>query len=606
MTASSYSTDLSTILIEFPNTTGWSALGGGASGLNAPETDYFIQGNNCITKNAWASATKGMIYDNGSGITVPTDGAVIMFLAHATMNSVAAQASGGIQLLIGSSSSDFDQYYVGGSDTEVFGLWNPYPVNPTVSADATTGTPSATLQYFGGQANLPSGGPSKGSPWAIDAMRYGRCRIDAIDGDGTSGYATLALAEATANSSSNRWGLLENIKGVFFFQGFLSMGTASTAVDWRDSNRVINIRDTIRVTSGFNRFEIINASSNVEWTNYQLRALGTTSRGTFVVTAGTFTAVDCQFTDMGTFTFLASSSVTGAVFRGCDQITAPGTTLNGSKISGYTGAADTSAIVWNVATDPDGKMDNTEHTKGSAAHHAVELGTSSPTTVTFRGLVSSGYNAANGQNDSFFYVKRTSGSVTINVVGGTGNFSYKTDGATVSVVLDPVTTLVTVKDENDAPLQNAIVLVEAGDNTADLPFEESVSITRSGTTASVSHTAHGLSNGDKVVIRGVTESDYRGVFQIFNVTANAYDFTVGGTPGSDTGNSTGVVVSGLTNASGQVSGSRTFSVDQPVRYRIRMATNSPLYKPAPTSGFLTDTVDNADGLAISVKMIRDD
>jgi hypothetical protein len=520
------------------------------------------------------------------------------------MNSVAARASGGIQLLIGSGSGDYKQWYVGGSDTEVFGLWNPYPVNPTVAQDATTGTPGATLQYFGGQASLPTGGPTKGSPWAIDAMRYGRCRIDATAGEAAN-YATLAGCEATANSSTNRWGLLQEIKGTYLFQGFLQMGTVSTAVDWRDSDRVINILDTLKVTSAFNRFEVVNASSNVEWTNYQIRSLGTTSRGTLVVTAGTFTAKRCQFTGMNTFTFLSTSECSNSIFTGCNAITAPGTDMTGSFVLTPTVAADASALVWNVATDPDGYLDDMTFSKGTNAHHAIEFGTSSPTSITLRGMTTSGFNASNAQNDSTFYVARTSGTVTINIVGGTGNFSYKSAGATVNIVIDPVTTLINVRDENDSDLQNARVLVEAADGTGDLPYEESVTITRSGSTATVAHTAHGLVTNDKVVVRGADQQEYNGVFQITVTGVNAYTYAVTGTPATPatgTITSTGAVLEGLTDVNGEIQATRSFTVDQPVLGRVRKSTGSPLYKAVR----FTDTVDNVNGLTKVVQMVRDD
>ena len=157
MAAPSYANDLTDIFTD-GSTTGWSALGGGASGLNQ-ETDYFIQGTSCLSKNAWASALKGMIYVPGGSVTVPTDGCVMFWLTHLTPNSLDPIASGGVQALIGSSSTAFKQWYVAGSDTVLFGGWLAIPVNPTITPDATTGSPSATLASFGGQASLTGARP---------------------------------------------------------------------------------------------------------------------------------------------------------------------------------------------------------------------------------------------------------------------------------------------------------------------------------------------------------------------------------------------------------------------------------------------------------------
>ncbi len=56
------------------------------------------------------------------------------------------------------------------------------------------------------------------------------------------------------------------------------------------------------------------------------------------------------------------------------------------------------------------------------------------------------------------------------------------------------------------------------------------SITRIGTTATVTSTAHGYANGDFVRVAGAAQAEYNGVFAAFNVTVNAFDYTVSGTP----------------------------------------------------------------------------
>lgn len=620
MAAPSYTSDLTAtpILIDFPNTTNWTALGGGGAGLTAPETDYFVQGSNCISKAAWASATKGMIYNYGSGITVPSGSVVVMWLSHSMMNSVAARASGGIQLLIGSGSGAFNQWYVGGSDTEVFGLHNCYPVDPTVTPDTSTGGPGTTKQYFGGQANLPSGGPTKGYPWAIDAMRYGRMRIDAIYGSLADGYCTLAGCEAVANAISARWGILQLVKGTYLFQGFLSMGTSGNACDWRDSNRVINILDTVKVTSGFNRFEVMNASSNVEWTNYIIKALGTTSPGTFVVTAGTFTAVECQFINMGTFTFLSTSSATTCTFRGCGQITAPGTTMTDSRVLTPTVVADASALVWNIATDPDGYLDGMTFSKGTNAHHAIQLGTSCPTSVTLRDWTTSGFNASDGQNDSTIYLSDRGSDTTwtINVVGGNGNFSYKKAraGDTVNIVIDPVThTFKAQNADGGAVIQGVRVLVWAapggsGSMKADAAI---TSITRSSSTATVTTTAdHNLATGEVVLIENANftaaEEPYCGPHTITVTDTDEFTFTVSGTPttpATDTYRFSEVIINNaLTNSNGEVSDSRTYSADQLVKGIAAKGSTAPTYKTANISTTLPSDVDSTT----TIPMTSDD
>jgi hypothetical protein len=171
--------------------------------------------------------------------------------------------------------------------------------------------------------------------------------------------------------------------------------------------------------------------------------------------------------------------------------------------------------------------------------------------------------------------------------------------------LDTVTISITVKDAvSFAVIENARVLVEA-DAGGDLPSGDSVTITRSGSTASVAHTSHGMASGTKVVIRGAVEDEYNGVFTISNVTANAYDYTVSGTPttpATGTITATAVILSGLTNVSGVIE-STTFNYtsDQPITGKVRKATSGTKYKTSTVVGTITET-----GLDTTVLVITDE
>ena len=217
MAVPAWATNLTDIYVGGAGT--FSALGGGAAGLNT-ETDYFIQGTDCKSKNAWTNAIKGLIHDNGSSFTVPTTGAIIAWLYYSAVNALEVQepggspSNGGLMLIEGSGSGDYNRYNVAGSDTLTFDSWVPYVVDPnTATADDTVGTPSGTEQWVGVEANLPTtSGPTKGAPIAIDAVRYGRCDIEYTAGEAAD-YQTMAKAEAYANAVSRRWGVLEFRQG---------------------------------------------------------------------------------------------------------------------------------------------------------------------------------------------------------------------------------------------------------------------------------------------------------------------------------------------------------------------------------------------------------
>ena len=145
---------------------------------------------------------------------------------------------------------------------------------------------------------------------------------------------------------------------------------------------------------------------------------------------------------------ISDGEFTNNIVDTCYAITVSGDAdLSGTQVLTPAVALDTSGLVWNGNYDPDGNLDDMVFSKGATAHHAIEFGTGSPTTMTLRNITVSGFNASNGQNDSVLHIKRTSGTVTINLVGCTGTFSYKSAGATV-VVQASVAVTVTVKDKN--------------------------------------------------------------------------------------------------------------------------------------------------------------
>ena len=199
----------------------------------------------------------------------------------------------------------------------------------------------------------------------------------------------------------------------------------------------------------------------------------------------------------------------------------------------------------------------------------------------------------------------TNGTVTINIAGGGDIPSTRTTGTGTTIVNNTVSVSITAVDASDSSaIENARVYLKAASG-GPLPFEESVTITRSGTTATVTHTGHGLSTNDLVVISGADQDQYNGTKTITVTTPNAYTFTVSGsptTPATGTIVSTAVIFNELTNASGVVSNTAfNFSSDQPVTGRVRRGTTSPLYKTTPISGTITDA-----GFTVSVPMVTDE
>lgn len=98
------------------------------------------------------------------------------------------------------------------------------------------------------------------------------------------------------------------------------------------------------------------------------------------------------------------------------------------------------------------------------------------------------------------------------------------------------------------------------------------SITRSGATATVTYaTAHNYAADGlaKVLISGCDQTEYNGIKQISNVSTNAFDFTVAGTPASGTGTMVSKVA--------PLGWSKTFSGTNKAVYRGNESTGTGLY-----------------------------
>lgn len=626
MAAPVYSTDLVLMTnAESGTWTEFSAFSGG--GTPALDGENFIQGSDCYSQTLGnkSGALFSIAYDAGSDQSgnFSAGDCVFIWMYFAVPEALQTYASLGWRFgIAGSTTSNLDYWVVGGSDYKrnPFGGWTCEAVDPTSTPTSQlNGGNSGVYRYFG-SIPVTTAVISKGTPHAVDAIRRGRGEIKAVNGDGTNGYATFtqmgeynnlntASAYTYSNDSDgyNRFGLFQEQFGVYYWKGLISLGDSTTSVDFRDSDKNISIEQCLHTYASFNKIEINNSSSNVEWTRINFTTVNEsdTAPGQFEMVDNATVAMDgCNFVGMDTFIFQSNATVGGCTFIRCGQITHGGADFDSCKFIGYEGTADTGYLTYNVNADPDGEMDNCYFEKGTAATHAISFGTSIPSSITLRGIDFSGYNASNGQNDSTLYFADTAGTITVNLIGCSGNITYKTAGATISLVTNPVTFTVTVRDINTrAAIQNAKVTVWA-DTTGPLPYNDSVTIVQSAGTATVTHTAHGLATNQWVEISGANESAYNGLKQITKINDNSYSYTVpSGTssPATGTITATAVIINGETDASGQISDTRSYSSDQDYTGKALKGTHSPVYKEGPLSG----TIDSGSGGSANVLMIPD-
>lgn len=427
-----YATDLNDI---FTDGGSWTTLSGRDTD---PDTDDYIQGASCWSHDPFSSGIEGGVVNSAETITAGD--AVFIWTKADISPALATHAAGGVQALIGNSSSALKCFYVRGSDDLVYGGWKCIPVDPTKTPSTNIGTPTAVTSYFGVRWNVPASGPNKGYPFKIDAMRHGKnLEVTAGDSGTPATWSTVAIYDS---NNARMWGICQPTDSGAAVQGYIYWGTATTAVYSRDTNKTIIVNDTEWTDTDFTQIIFAHASNDVLWDNVGLLALGTNNRGIIDVTAnGTIVWTNSVFQDIDITNLLSGCTFDGTKWLSCNEVTAGGASLLGCKILTPTVAVSSHGLLWNTATDPDGELDGMELSKGTNAHHAIEFdATNTPTTITLRGIDFTGFNASNGNNDSALYFPSTTKSYTVNLIGCTGDISYQVgSGGSVTLVLDPKT-----------------------------------------------------------------------------------------------------------------------------------------------------------------------
>jgi len=447
MAVPSYTTDLTTIAIgEIAVDTGtWdesSDAGWDTAGTMVADTNLYYNGVECVsaqyTKLGTGTGASGpgtIMYVHPSSFTIPTDGAILihhLWAAPAALNALAPGAGeAGITMLVGNSFGDCDIWNMSGSDFAPAprGGWANYAVNPTVTRDTLIGAGAAS-PYTTVGIGVAATAQARGNPQACNAIRYGRCEA-IFTGGQAADYATFAGYGTVDNASAARWNLIEPVgTSGFIMQGLQSLGTAATPVDFRDQNKKIDVRDTINVTAGFNKMNVVNAGSNIEWTAISIASLGTIAKWAFeVLDDAPVSKVACTFTDDGAFTYKSNSVIATTTYRRCGLITQGSASMTGCTIDSPTGAVA-------MAANAIGSVSNSTFNSVGTGH-AVDLGIIAATASVAWANNTTGYAVANGAtgNEVILVNVAAGQTLTINVGDGyTPPTYYNTGAGTVLVV----------------------------------------------------------------------------------------------------------------------------------------------------------------------------
>lgn len=562
-------------------------------------------------------STKGISYEfqaSQAAWDVSTDTRVALW--HTQYNApnriqIDTVANGGQRVRIysgtGSPPSTYKEYYIGGNDTPFADSVKgqvPFVIDLNdTSHDASSGSfNNASVTSYAiltTRLNIAGTGNNHNFMAKLYVCTTTKASSSTPTFSGTSDFQdAVDLIQGTDYTDKlGNW--VRKVGSVIFIDMPFRIGNNSSETDFNDQGLTIVSPPSNDTADPRNRLTV---QAMRTYLNLRNNAADTaTFSGTWIW--GTRAAFDWDQDDAAVVTF---SSPT---FRGMGEFTL------GSSITGPATWDDVDAVIFaDTGVDIDGstfKNPNGNHAleltlvdiadmrfESYAGKHAILIDTAG--TYEFSNV----FFDQSGTND----VENTSGGlVALNIVGGgTVPTVTNTGGGSTTTVNSLVTVTIKVADNLGADLQNARVILEAADGAGVLPFEDSVTITRSGSTATVSHTAHGLITGGKAVIRGANEQEYNGVFSITVTTANAYTYTVSGSPASPaTGTiiSSGAVLEGLTDVNGEITASRTYSSNTNVKGFVRKSTTSPVFKDFSLAG---NTVDSTSGLTVNVRMSLDE
>ena len=559
--------------------TGWTTF-------DTLDSDIKKEGSNGITGSFRADGANGN-YSAGSAPVTAAGKTFRMWINTTNVAYMDTWANGGYELWVYDGSTS--EYKTFMSSDDYYGGW----FQVVYDMDAFTALTLANVEQWGLRCQHHTSAKNVDNVW-VDALKY-------LDGysmtGGTSGdEITLATIEEADRGTTTLYGygIVTAYSGVYYATGEIQFGTGATTM-WFLMDGEILIFEDKPIAAGLYKLSGVGAGSRVTIKNSLIRATGTTDATRFDMDWSDTNLLSLTFTDnlivrADTIDFKSGQTATGNIFNDCGQITPAGADMTGSEVAGYEGTADTSALIWNVATDPDGYLDDMAFTMGTALTHAIEFGLTSPLTINLNDIAFSGYTNTIGSSAAPIHVKRTSGTVTINASGCTGITAdgYKTAGATVVIVLDEVPLTVTALDLDDqSAIEDALVTLYKSTGAA------ITSITRTGDVATVTQTAHGYETGDWVAIKGCTRptyAAYNGVHQITWLSSTTYSFPVFGSPATPAlGTKTAHLcyIHELTNASGVATETLAYSADITVEGRVTKGTRDPRYKPAPLSGTIT-------------------
>jgi len=567
------------------------------NGVGVLETDFAYSSSGCIGIDV---DIETWVLENVSvtpppAVDMSTATHIYAAMLCMTQPTLDLEANGGMGIGVIDGSDNWKVWFVGGKDTYTGG-WDVRSAYTGNTHDDASATLPVMTDIRGIVTYWKCTQKSKlAQNCFMDRTAYGNGAALIVTGTNAVTNEGWSEVLSVADSVDATRGYLKAQTGSYVPKGSIqigdSAGTASTTFT-DDFNILIFSDSPVSSTSNYisgkgnsTGTTSITLSSQVLKSAGQRFAfdMSDTNLTSFLMTGSTLA-------NAGLVDFKAGQTITGCVFNDCGQIDPSTSTFENDTISNYSGS-EGGALLW-----PGGTSVNACTFDNNLKSIEV-LQTSSQTydALTFVGEDDSTKQSTHLNNGGT--------DIDISKNNGSNPQYYTATGGGVVSFIGSSTTMV-LKAQTGAGTE--VVGARAFLRTAaagSLPYDITVTIVNSGTTATVTHTSHGMNTGDKVVISGASLIANLGVFSITVTGTDTYTYTMGSTPGSSptgTIKCSFVFVEGITDGNGEVSASRVYPADQAAVGSIRKSSGSPYYKSAPLSGTVSSTVDKTfTGVMIS-------
>lgn len=472
------------------STTGYNALGGGASGLSV-ETDFYIEGTTCISKQV-KQENKGIEYAYSTLTIFPPTNATTMNI-YQWVYTTTKQAmyertaggganSGGLEIDV-AGQSGVHTVTVDGRQSQDLDSWHCIVYDPYRSGHTNQLASNDGILSIG--ALLNNEFSVRGVNFGLDICWVGNY-VGGYGGGGTDPDVSFEVISAVTDDPSNRYGAFQRSGSSYQLLGILNIGEPGQTTLFSDvgSSVVIPLRNYPELVGASNNNNTIDRIVGVDCSQVVVQGgSGTTASFTRTI----FSSLDPQNT--GRFSTTASSTVTltNAVFSQWGTVTPGGSGTSFSKckfIDLEVGVVNTAGGTFDSCSFTDcppavsslGSITNCTFSSDGTNGHAIVTDVTSGT-VSLTGNSFVGYNVSDGQLDSAIHFTATSGSVTVSLTGGVQP-SYRTNGISVTFQSSSTLTLTGLINGSEIRVyQNGTTTEVAGiESTSSSTFATAVNV----------------------------------------------------------------------------------------------------------------------------------